>query len=81
MFPDANLPLLLMTVLAPLASCFTAPTFRTFCGLVAGLTGQVRRRTVAGMLLGACLAWPHDRAHRLCTTPMPSMSPPSRPPP
>jgi transposase len=63
MFPDANLPLSLMTVLAPLASCFTAPTFRTFCGLVAGLTGQVRRRTVVGMLLGACLAWPHDRAH------------------
>jgi transposase len=52
-----------MTMLAPLASCFTAPTFRTFCGLVAGLTGQVRRRTVVGMLLGACLAWPHDRAH------------------
>jgi len=45
--------------------CFTAPAFTTFCGLVAGLAGQVRRRTVVGMLLGACLqrAWPHDRAH------------------
>jgi transposase len=63
MFPDANLPVSLMSVLLPLAPCFTAPAFRTFCGLVAGLTGQVRRRTVVGMLLGACLAWPHDRAH------------------
>ena len=63
MFPDASLPVSLMTMLAPLASWFTAPAFRTFCGLVAGLTGQVRRRTVAGMLLGACLSWPHDRAH------------------
>jgi hypothetical protein len=52
-----------MAVLFPLSRCFTAPAFRTFCGLVAGLTGQVRRRTVVGMLLGACLAWPHDRAH------------------
>ena len=63
MFPDASLPVSLMTMLAPLASWFTAPAFRTFCGLVAGLTGQVRRRTVVGMLLGACLSWPHDRAH------------------
>lgn len=45
--------------------CFTAPTFVTFCGLVAGLAGRVRRRTVVGMLLGGCLqrVWPHDRAH------------------
>src|ERR1039458_2164780 len=63
MFPDASLPVSLMAVLFPLSRCFTAPAFRTFCGLVAGLTGQVRRRTVVGMLLGACLAWPHDRAH------------------
>jgi transposase/uncharacterized membrane protein (UPF0136 family) len=37
----------------------------TFCGLVAGLCGQVRRRTVCGMLAGAGLGWcwPHDRAH------------------
>jgi len=48
-----------------LRPCFTAPSFRTFCGLAAGLAGQVRRRTVCGMLLGAGLAgaWPHDRAH------------------
>src|ERR1035441_2167957 len=63
MFPDASLPVSLMAVLFPLSRCCTAPAFRTFCGLVAGLTGQVRRRTVVGMLLGACLAWPHDRAH------------------
>ncbi|MGH3226559.1 MAG: IS701 family transposase [Streptosporangiaceae bacterium] len=45
--------------------CFTAPGFVTFCGLVAGLAGQVRRRTVVGMLLGGALQhlWPHDRAH------------------
>src|SRR6266702_777143 len=48
-----------------LRPCFTAPGFATFCGLAAGLCGQVRRRTVVGMLLGGCLqhAWPHDRAH------------------
>ncbi|HUY47123.1 MAG TPA: transposase [Streptosporangiaceae bacterium] len=50
-------------MLGCLRPCFTAPAFATFCALVAGLAGQVRRRTVAGMLLGACLqrAWPHDR--------------------
>ena len=33
--------------------------------LAAGLAGQVRRRTVVGMLLGGALqhVWPHDRAH------------------
>jgi len=48
-----------------LRPCFTAPGFATFCGLVAGLAGQVRRRTVVGMLLGGALQhlWPHDRAH------------------
>jgi hypothetical protein len=47
------------------APCFTGPSFATFCGPVAGLCGQVRRRTVCGMLLGAGLSrcWPHDRAH------------------
>ncbi len=65
MLPSLNLPVSLLGVLSCLRPCFTAPTFATFCGLVAGLAGQVRRRTVAGMLLGACLqrAWPHDRAH------------------
>ena len=52
-------------LLAVLRPCFTGPSFRTFCGLAAGLCGQVRRRTVCGMLLGAGLSrrWPHDRAH------------------
>ncbi len=52
-------------LLGALRPCFTAPSFATFCGLAAGLAGQVRRRTVCGMLLGAGLAraWPHDRAH------------------
>src|ERR1039457_6755361 len=63
MFPDASLPVSLMSVLFPLSRGFTAQAFRPFCRLVAGLTVQVRRRTVVGMLLGACLAWPHHRAH------------------
>ena len=65
MLPSLNLPASLLDLLYELRPCFTAPGFATFCGLVAGLAGQVRRRTVVGMLLGACLqhAWPHDRAH------------------
>jgi len=65
MLPSLNLPASLLDLLNELRPCFTAPGFVTFCGLVAGLAGQVRRRTVVGMLLGACLqhAWPHDRAH------------------
>jgi len=65
MLPPLNLPVSLLGVLMAVRPCFTAPSFTTFCGLVAGLAGQVRRRTVVGMLLGACLqrAWPHDRAH------------------
>ncbi len=63
--PVLNLPGSLMEILAALRPCFTAPSFVTFCGLAAGLAGQARRRTVTGMLPGACLhrAWPHDRAH------------------
>jgi DDE superfamily endonuclease len=65
MLPPLNLPVSLLSVLMAVRPCFTAPTFMTFCGLAAGLAGQVRRRTVVGMLLGACLQhlWPHDRAH------------------
>ncbi|MFK4272915.1 IS701 family transposase [Streptomyces milbemycinicus] len=50
--------------------CFTAPTYRTFTGLVAGLIAQTRRRTVCGMLLGAGLqrCWHHARAHRSFST-------------
>ena len=65
MLPGATLPASLAVLPGALRPCFTAPSFRTFCGLAAGLAGQVRRRTVCGMLLGAGLAltWPHDRAH------------------
>lgn len=66
MLPDLTLPASLMLLLGALRPCFTRRSFETFCGLAAGLCGQVRRRTVVGMLLGAGLAgtWPHDRAHR-----------------
>jgi hypothetical protein len=66
MLPDVTLPPSLATLLADLRPCFTAPTFRTFCGLVCGMLTQTGRRTVCGMLLGAGLSrlWPHDRAHR-----------------
>jgi hypothetical protein len=52
-------------LLAPLRGCFTAPAFRTFCALVAGMLAGGGRRTVCGMLAGAGLSrlWPHDRAH------------------
>jgi hypothetical protein len=65
MLPWLTLPASLAGLLGPLRPCFTGPSYRTFCGLVAGLCGQVRRRTVCGMLLGAGLSrcWPHDRAH------------------
>jgi hypothetical protein len=65
MLPGLTLPASLAGLLGSLRPCFTGPSFRTFCGLVAGLCGQVRRRTVCGMLLGGGLSrcWPHDRAH------------------
>jgi hypothetical protein len=65
MLPGLTLPASLAGLLGSLRPVFTGPSYRTFCGLVAGLAGQVRRRTVCGMLLGAGLspAWPHDRAH------------------
>jgi hypothetical protein len=65
MLPDVTLPASLAGLLAQLRPCFTAPSFRTFCGLAAGLAAWPRRRSVVGMLLGAGLSavWPHDRAH------------------
>jgi hypothetical protein len=66
--PDATLPapVSLMRLLMSLAPLFTAPSFRTFCGLAYGFLAQVGRRTVCGMLAGAGLSrlWPHDRAHQ-----------------
>src|SRR5258708_38494291 len=59
-------PCSLASLLTEFRPCFTAPTFTTFTGLVVGLIAQTRRRTVCGMLLGACLerVWHHSRAHR-----------------
>ena len=68
MLPDATLPVptSLMTLLASFGPLFTAPSFRTFCGLACGYFTQTGRRTVCGMLAGAGLSriWPHDRAHQ-----------------
>ena len=67
MLPDATLPVpaSLMTLLTGFAPLFTAPSFRTFCGLACGFVGQAGKRTVCGMLAGAGLSpeWSHDRAH------------------
>ena len=64
MLPDATLqvPASLLSTFAPL---FTAPSFRTFCGLAYGFLAQPGKRTVCGMLTGSGLSrlWPHDRAH------------------
>ena len=70
MLPDDTVPASLTDTLAVFRSCFTAPTFRTFTGLVIGLIAQTRRRTVCGMLTGAGLErlWHHSRAHRFFTT-------------
>ncbi len=47
------------------APCFSRPTFRTFCALVAGQVSQTGLRTVTGMLVGCRLSgvWHHARAH------------------
>ena len=67
MIPDMTLPLpgSLASLLAVFGPLFTAPSFRTFCGLACGFLAQTGRRTVCGMLAGAGLSrlWPHDRAH------------------
>ena len=67
MLPDATLPVpaSLMTLLTGFAPLFTAPSFRTFCGLACGFLAQSGKRTVCGMLAGAGLSrlWSHDRAH------------------
>jgi hypothetical protein len=67
MLPELTLPVSLAVLLGALQPCFARRrSFVTFCALAAGLAGQVRRRTVCGMLPGAGLGgtWPHDRAHR-----------------
>ena len=69
MLPEGTLPSLAV-LLSSFRSCFTAPSYRTFVGLVAGLIAQTRRRTVCGILLGASLErlWHHSRAHRFFST-------------
>jgi hypothetical protein len=56
--PDATLPVpaSLVNVLAVFAPLFTAPSFRTFCGLACGFLAQTGKRTVCGMLTGAGLS-------------------------
>src|SRR5216683_8342407 len=67
MIPDVTLPLpaSLASLLAAFGPLFTAPSFRTFCGLACGFFAQAGKRTVCGMLTGAGLSrlWSHDRAH------------------
>jgi hypothetical protein len=67
MLPDITVPVpaSLLPLLAGLAPLFTAPSFRTFCGLACGFLTRPRKPTVCGMLEGAALSplWPHDRAH------------------
>lgn len=60
-----TLPASLRELLQVFQSCFTAPTFRTFAMLLAGLIAAPARRTVCGMLTAAGLAgvWHHSRAH------------------
>jgi hypothetical protein len=60
-----TLPPSLAGLLWVFRSCFTAPSFRTFTALLAGMAAQPGRRTVCGMLTGAGLAgvWHHSRAH------------------
>jgi DDE superfamily endonuclease len=60
-----TLPASFAVLLATLRPCFTAPSFRTFTALVAGMIVMPQRRTVTGMLTGAGLAgiWHHSRAY------------------
>jgi SRSO17 transposase len=59
-------PVSLDALLVLFASCFTAPSFRTFQALVVGQVSQTGLRTVTGMLVGSRLSgvWHHCRCHR-----------------
>jgi hypothetical protein len=65
MLQVGTLPASFAGLLTVFRSCFTAPTFATFCALTAGLVAQPGARTVCGMLVGAGLSrvWHHSRAH------------------
>jgi DDE superfamily endonuclease len=60
-----TVPASLSVLLQVFRPCFTAPSFRMFVALLAGMVAQPGRRTVCGMLVGAGLApvWRHGRAH------------------
>jgi hypothetical protein len=60
-----TLPSTFAALLAILRPCFTAPSFRTFTALLAGMIAIPQRRTITGMLTGAGLAavWHHSRAY------------------
>jgi hypothetical protein len=60
-----SLPASLSGLLWAFRSCFTGPSFRTFCALMAGMVAMPARRTVTGMLTGAGLAgvWHHSRMY------------------
>lgn len=60
-----TLPPSFAVLLATLRPCFTAPSFRTFAALVAGMVAQPGRHTVTGMLTAAGVAgvWHHCRAY------------------
>lgn len=60
-----TLPASFAALLATLRPCFTAPSFRTFTALLAGMIAQPGRCTVTGMLTAAGLGgvWHHYRAY------------------
>ncbi len=66
MLSRSNLPISLSSLLAPFRTLFSAPSYTTFCALVAGFLVHPGERNVCGMLAGAGLAqrWHHSRAHR-----------------
>ena len=65
MLPGLNLPVSLLGCWVRCVRCSPGRRSPRSAGWSAGLAGQVRRRTVCGMLAGAGLGWcwPHDRAH------------------
>jgi len=60
-----TLPPSFAVLLMALRPCFTAPSFRTFTALLAGMIAIPQRRTITGMLTGAGVAgiWHHSRAY------------------
>lgn len=65
MLPSVTLPPSLSSLVQPLRSCFTSPSFAVFCALLVGHVAAVRRRTVCGMWIAAGLSRlvHHGRAH------------------